>query len=414
MKRLIYFLMSLALGASTVSAQEKMKDAYYLIKDGVFQSGVKVDTSVYCPLEVTLHDGYLSLKKKNLYYQRLLLLIDPSHKPLMLKDMNLVVEYKLPETALCDSSHWMNSYNNRCVWKDAPTMAIKAYTEDDYLVSRVYIDGKFDVNSAKDFVTYNHFSYPVVNNRKIKTVVIDYMDRWEWVDTENDLTPDSVCIKNLYYAKPFDAPRVIFSSQFDGSNTWDEYQIAPSCQDKVVFSTNNEDDYAPEVKKIFLNQRSNWTGSDGSGYLSSELNHGVYVKNNAFYKRYVQKTDSMFLTPISIPKGVRNLDFECLVRVDRRIKQGAKCEKIPVYIQFDNSKQLVELFNDTIPNVYTKISSRKSVPAGAKSFKIYFLQAPTAMYVVDNLIISTKDPIVATKPKSGPVAGKPVVPKQKK
>lgn len=413
MKRLFLFLVSLTLGLSAVSAQEKVKNAYYIIKDGVFQPGVKVDSTLYCPLEVTSHDGYLSLKKKNLYYQRLRLLIDPSNKPLVLKDMDLVVEYKLPETALCDSTHWMNLYNNRCLKKCMPTMSIVAFSSENYLCSRVYIDGKFDVNTAKDFVTFRHFSYPLYE-KQVAGVDIRYMDRWEWQNSADDIVPDSLCIKNLYYVKSAAPRRAIFATQFDGTNSWDEYQNTPGYGGKVQLTSNNDDNYAPEVKLMYMDQNDNWTGSDGSGYLASELIHSLLVKNRALYRWDVKETDTMFFTPIQIPKGVRNLDFECLVRVDRRVKEGAKSEKLPIYIQYDNSKQLVELFNDTIPNIYTEKSVRKIVPAGAKSFKIFFLQAPTASYVVDNLIISTKDPIVATKPKSGPVAGKPVVPKQKK
>lgn len=408
------FLSALMVMASFLPSfsQAEMSDAFYIIKDGKLQPGVTV-ANTYCPLEMTEYDGYLSFKKKGLYYQNIRFNLPADH-PLFLDNKNLVVEYMLPETAICDTSHKENIYNNVCAYKEAATMSVQALDTTGRWCSRIYIDGKFDANSAKDFVSYNRFAF-ARNKSRIASVVLSYIDRWQWFEEDNEPMPDSLKIKNLYYAKPKTNTSVFFSSQFDGTNTWDEYQSLFYSYSGVEVVSNNEDDYIPRLKMMYMNQRYNWTGSDGSGYLPSELFHGLLVKNRALYKSdHVLDTDTLFIRPIALPKNAKSIDVEALVRVDRREREGARTEPLTAYIKFNNSKQLVKLFNDTIPNIYTLERTTVAVPAGAKSCSLIFLQAPTATYVVDNLIMSYKNTIVATKPKTGPVAGKPVVLPQKK
>lgn len=378
-------------------AQTEMTDAFYIIKDGVVQPGVSIDSTSYCPLEVTQYDGYLSIKKKGLYYQYLYFNLD-AERELQLQDKDLVVEYMLPTTALCDINHWENRYKNICAEKNAPTMTVSAIDENGRTTSRVYIDGKFDENSAKDFVTYQGYSYPKYKE-EVKIIKLSYIERWAWYESEDEPLPDSLKVKNLYYAKRKDSPHRFFASQFDGLNSWTELQAVCANYHGASVESNNEDDYLPRLKMLYMNERGNWTCSDGSGYLSSELLHGLLVKNAALCKfDGVTPTDTLFIRPITLPKGARNIDFEAIVRVDKRVKEGAKRENLPIYVKFNNQKQMTRLFNDTIPNIYTKVKASKVVPAGAKSFSLVFLQAPTATFVVDNLIISTKDPLVATKP----------------
>lgn len=416
MKRVGCLIIAWTMAIVCAFAQETSADRYYVIKDGALQNGVAVDTTKYCPLEMTQYDGYLSFKKKGLYYQHIYFKL-PEDKPLRLENQNLVVEYMLPATALCDVSHWKNLSDNICAYKSAPTMTVRAMGADGKKnISRVYIDGKFDENSAKDFVSYHHFAYSKNKEEVVTHIVLSYIDRWQWYESEEEQLPDSLKIRNLYYETPKNSPRVFFSSQFDGLNTWNE-EVASFTftYHGAEVQTNNDDYYMPMLKMLYMNQRDNWTGSDGSGYLASELFHGLLVKNPALYKvRNLSTTDTVFVRPIQLPKGARTIDVEAIVRVDKRVKEGAKTEPLPIYIKYDNAKQLVKLFNDTIPDVYTKVMAKKIVPQGAKSFSLVLLQAPTATYVLDNLIISTKDPIVTPKPKSGPVAGKPVVPQQKK
>lgn len=410
MKRFL-LLIGMSLCLTNSFSQEKMTDAFYLIKDGVLQPGVKVDTTQYEPLEMVQYEGFLCLKKNNLYNQKLSLIVDDS-KPLLLNNKNLVVEYMLPETALCDEKHKSNLANNRCALKNAPTMTISAGNKKRQIVSRIYIDGKFDENSAKDFVTYNRYAYSTCNDT-VTTVIISYLDRWQWMESKDDICPDSLKIKNLYYAKPDNGSNVIYSNHFIASNTWGETQVYAMPKFGAELTSNNVNHYFRRLKMLYMNEPDNWTCSDGSGYLSSEMLHGLLVKNAALCSwDRVKETDTMFITPIKIPTGARFVDVESVVRVDQRLTDGARTEQMPMYIKFNNSKQLVRLFNDTIPNVYTPMKARKSVPAGAKSFTLIFAQAPTATYIVDNLIVSV--PKVVSKPKSGPVAGKPVVPQQKK
>lgn len=409
MKRFL-LLIGMSLCLTNSFSQEKMTDAFYLIKDGVLQPGITVDSTQYEPLEMVKHEGYICLKKNNLYNQKLNLNVN-SPKPLVLDNKNLVVEYMLPESALCDENHKYNRANNRCAFKNAPTMSVCARGNRN-LISEIFIDGKFDANTAKDFVTYNRFSFPMCKDT-VKKVSISYIDRWEWIVDKTDKCPDSLKIKSIYYITPETSSNVIYSNQFLGTNTWGEIQHYIKFPSQSVEIKSNSIRYVIEQKMMYMDEYDNWTCSDGSGYLSSELLHGLLVKNAALDSRKkVKETDTLYITPIKLPKNTRTVDVECLIRVDKRMREGARTEQVPVFLKFDNSNQLIRLYGDTIPDVYTKMKVEKSVPVGAKTVSLVFVQAPTATYIVDNLIVSV--PKVVSKPKSGPVAGKPVVPQQKK
>lgn len=377
---------------------QKTAEPLYVIKDGKLNPNVEV---VDYPNKLLMEqgDGYLSFRKASIDHQRIFFKLKSNSYNI--KNMNLVVEYQLPETALCDSNHKTNLMFNKCAEKNAPTMTVRAFSPYGNLCSTLYIDGKFDENSAKGFVTYDGFAF-VQDSVIVNTFELDYMDRWEWKNDENDPLPGDLKVKNLYYVKSVSGKTPFFCSKFDGVNTWDETWNADKHYQTGAVLTCKNRKHPKDFKILYMNQPDNWTCSDGSGYLSSELLYGLLIKSAYNYRhKWITDKDTLSISNILLPKGTKKIKLECLLRAEV-LKADAPSEKIPMYVSFDNDKLVRRLFEDSIPDKYTSFECEVDVPAGAKSMDLIFAQAPTASYIVDNLIISSLNTLQQKPKKTAP------------
>lgn len=378
--------------------------ALYVIKDGKLETGVEV-VEMNNRLKMEQGDGYLSFKKEN-FMQKLVRFKLPPKKIYDLKNMNLVIEYQLPETALCDTGHYMNFFDNTCAHKEAPTITVCAYAPSGRLRTRVFVDGKFNPNSAKDFVKYDGFAY-IGDSTKVNLFDLCYMDRWEWRVDKTDSVPGVLKVKNLYYVKSIQGKTPFFSTQFDAFNVRSEYWNADETYQTGAVLSSNSPYNEPTLKILFMNQRDNFTGTDRSGYLASEIMHGLYIPSPANYiAKWLKKTDTLFLRKIVLPKRVSEINMECLMRVEM-VYESTQKEPIPIYYSFDDGKTMNRVFQDSIPYLYTKVENNISVPAGAKTMTLIFAQGAYSSYFVNNLMISAvKFNPVKTAPKKVAVAGK--------
>lgn len=378
--------------------------AVYVIKNGKLETGVEV-VEMKNRLKMEQGDGYLSFKKEN--FKQQLIRFKLSHKKVYdLKNMNLVIEYQLPETALCDTGHYMNFFNNTCAPKEASTITVCAYASNGYMRSRVFVDGKFNPNSAKDFVKYDGFAY-VGDSTKANLFDLCYMDKWEWRVANTDSVPGVLKVKNLYYERRIQEKTPFFSSQFDAFNVKNEYWNADETYQTGAVLSSNSLYNDPTLKILYMNQRNNFTGTDRSGYLASEIMHGLYIASATNYiAKWLKKTDTLFLRKIVLPKRVSEINVESLIRVEK-VYESTQKEPIPIYYSFDDGKTMNRVFQDSIPYQYTKVENNISVPADAKTMTLTFAQGEYSSYIVNNLIISAvKFNPVKTAPKKKAVAGK--------
>lgn len=384
--RKIFAFLVLTVMCHLGSFSQKAEEPLYIVKNGKLEQGVEVINREN-NLIMEQGEGFLSFKKSLPRNQRIYFKL-AAKKTYDIKNMNLVVEYQLPETAICDEYHKTNLMYNRCAEKMAPTMTFCAYSPHKYLCSNLHIDGKFDEKSSKNFVTYNSFAY-VQDSTVVNLFELDYMDRWEPKNGDTITKPDPLKIKNIYYVKSVKEKVPFFCSKFDGVNTWDEtWRADKYYQTGAVLSCNNRR-HPKSFKMLYMNQPDNWTCSDGSGYLASELLYGLLIRSAYNYRhKWITDKDTISINNIVLPKGARKINLECLLRAEK-LKKDTAAEPIPMYVAFDGGKTFVKVFDDTIPAIYTRFERDIEVPVGAKTMSLYFMQAPTASYVVDNLIISS-------------------------
>ncbi len=381
-------LLLVAIAGHAFGANPNMVDPYYIIKDGKVQSGITYPQGEY-NLVLTESDSCLSVSKTGMYQNSVSFSIPATNPALHLNGRYLVMEYKLEENVLCDADHMDNYYHEITVKKDDPLVEVSAYKmvinkEDGYglPLSTVRIDGKFNKNTIVDYVRSEHYSYARKNDA-IGMVTLSF------AATSADCR-STMKIKNLYYAKSDSEMQPFFSCDF----------YSPACVNSSVGRINPKSSpywsyyivYNDRRSPVFLSKMTseldfNWTGTDGSSYLISELLHGLSVRN-AKLERKMQPTDSIIIQDIALPKNAGKMQVEFLTRISYVYDSSWVKAKIPVYAKFDNAKSSVQLFNDTLPMVYEKRVAEVPVPAGAKSVSLYFLQSENSDYIVDNLILS--------------------------
>lgn len=412
MKKVGLLLLSASLAATSFAS-----DAIYLIKDGKLQNGVTyaswTDAEGIPCATLTEGDGFATLVQQGTYYDAKLT-IDQSVLNFDLMGRNLVVEYQLPSEAMLYDASMEAQANNTASKKDKPALIISASAgEDDDAkfeykdansISFVNVDGKFNPAAEKGFVTYNGCAF-AKSARPVSSVFLAY--NRELAYKEGGQAP--MKIKNLYYEYPNDV-QPFFSCAFDSDNTWIEsinmFATNPDgsmnalCgsfffqdQKGMVIKGDTKGSYAVVFKMLYENGDDNWTGSDGSGFLSSELYHGLLVMSPLdFPKKFKEQTIDLLFEDIALPATMKGgeISISALVKADPKtsaILKGDETEKIPMFVKFDNDDKEIQIFGDSIINgLYTQESATISVPAGASKFSIIFKSHPEISYVVDNLI----------------------------
>ena len=418
-KLLFAFTLLFSLGGSAFAFD------VYLIKNGKLQAGVSYeqwedDEGIPCG-KLVEGDDYATLNHEGQYYDARLV-IDQSFLMFNLKGKNLVVEYQMPSEAMMydEEKGTANLAAKTAAAKEEPSLIVSAskgvgedakieYTDKNN-ISFVNIDGKFNPNAEKGFVRYEGCAF-AKSFDNVATVFVSFLRGNAYVDGG---TPP-IKIKNLYYADPELKP--FYACAFDGKDTWTEtLHVAVASEepgamakhfDGLDFFQNNlgltitGDDkraYTADFKMLYQNGPNNWTGSDGSGFLSSELFHGLLVKSPSdFPDEFLEQDIVVSFEEIAMPVPVciwnDIINVSCLICKDCRsddLLGDPAAEYIPIFVKFDNDDTEYPLFTKSLINdQYTLESEDVVFPYGAKSVSVRFKANPTYSYIVDNLVLST-------------------------
>ena len=298
-------------------------------------------------------------------------------------------------------------------YKDKPMLIVSACPDtsdeasfdDAIYFSRVNVDGKFNPAACQDFVTYDGCCF-WETDELVGSMFLSF-------NREQGYFADYpvLKIKNLYYYEPEAEDHPFFACQFEGANTWDEnHDIAKSAD--VIYITKeyyqygnvplalNDDSgkYVSEVRMLYENGETNWTGSDGSGFLSSELYHGLLVKSTGceMYNKKIKDQKDLLVgfQNIQLPEGNSGtMKISFVQKLDSKnnpfLTDTLEKDYMPVFVMFDGGEKIQILKDSKISPMYKMENATVSIPAGAKTVAIGFGINPTYTYVVDNLILST-------------------------
>lgn len=439
MKKVFLLFAALSLGMSAFSAT-------YIIKDGKLQNGVvcgaqdwKDGKDLVTASTLTENPGgYMTINRAdNAVGCRLDL--DPSIFNLHLTGLNIVFEYELPHSAMIYSEELAGNEGVSTELKDKPTFNIVCASEvgndfkfrlfaDIYAkesaaqsvhICRLPVDGKFNPEAEKGFVKYESYTFPKSDD-KVNTIYITYMR--ELAHNMND-NIEPAKIKNLYFYAPSDF-QPFFGESFDYPNVWEEmpsvftsnietedmtdlapvFDNAPNCfqSGNHIFKVYNFDDtgynefdernvFSLKTMMLYENLDLNWTGSDGSGILSSELFHGLLVEKSA-KTNVIPKNAYIALENIELPEKYEGdqLQVACIAKaVSKFYSYPLSDNDLPIYYKFDNQEDTLKLFGDSLLQMlYTRELNNITIPSGAKSISIIFKQNPKASYFVDNLTLA--------------------------
>lgn len=439
----LYFMKKVFLLFAAMSLCMSAFSQIYIIKDGKLQNGVTCgqddwkdgkDLVAASTLKET-NDGYLTITPAGSAVGCRLEL-DPSIFNLHLQGLNLVFEYELPHSAMLYSEELAAHENVSTEKKDKPVFNILCGSEvgSDFKfkfdvagsqsvhICRHCVDGKFNPEAEKGFVKYESYSFPK-NNDKVNTVYITYMRE---LPDEVNSSIEPAKIKNLYFYAP-DNFQTFFGESFDDTDIWQEVpsymksdttDVNPKALSlsasmlEGCFQKGNHYytlyNYVPEVGKrtgkrmaftlygmmLYENGPENWTGSDGSGYLSSQLFHGMVVRNNNDEDWNVVAPDVYVgLENVELPEKIEGdqLKVSCLTKaIYKSYSDFQEGGELPIYYKFDNQTEESKLYPEsTLNEIYTLNSNAIKIPSGAKSISFFFKSSDVAAYVVDNLEVAT-------------------------
>lgn len=400
-------------------------DAYYLIKDGKFQNGV-----TFSPFEdeekgdnvIEEGNGYATIKHNGSWEKSLetrLIGMEGLH----IGKKNLVIEYMVDALDIFNDENGETG-GNTCEQKSKPTIIIECFDEENmawvdsytdasesrsHILTKIGIDAKTE-GCEKDWQTYNEFSF-ANRNTEVKTILIAY---------KREVTKSSgsiLKIKNLYFET--DAEKYpIYGCQFLGSNLWEERQqlstLARDPYDKLLYQdgiTLNWDKSIKSVEKKDAHLFISYEGGvdDGSGVPASEINTCLPILAPGMRYQTDETPYSIWFDTIPLPEEAvkeGKVRLECYakhhgqedIELVGNVNGVNEDELLPIYVSFDNSKEAVPAFKDSIINgTWTKEVGLIDVPAGAKSIFIEFRQNPQVSYLVDKFVISYKGKVgVAT------------------
>lgn len=403
-------------------------DAYYLIKDGKFQNGVK-----YTPFEnpkftdTPLEEGdqYVTITHKGSHDVAFEVRLT-GMEGLRIGTKSLVVEY---EVDAADIYSVDNINANTCEQDSKPTIIVECLDEENsawvnkiskeagddagnarriHLISRMDIDGKAP-GCESDFQTFRRFTYPT-NDNEIKTVIIAYKREVEAADNSQ------LKIKNLYFETEEDR-FPIYGCQFRGNTPWDEFQymedlfdadekISMLFQDGIKINWDKNNPENTFDTQYFLSYEGDI--SDGSNIYVSELNTSLLVLapkgTDSGENEY-----SLWFDPIKLPAAAveaGKIKIEAVVKKygkDKSYKLVGNVnginqdELLPIYVSFDEGEASPAFPDSIIYGTWTKEVGEIEVPAGAKTINVEFRQSPKVSYLVDFFLISYKGKVgVAT------------------
>lgn len=433
MKKVILLFAALSLCVSSFSAT-------YIIKDGKLQNGVKWASEDWCngtsdlkpasKLTEYADKGYVEIARSDYQYVGCRLELDPSVFNLHLYGVNIVFEYELPHSAMLYSSELKGNEGLSTELRDKPLFHVVCGkevgsefkftqgTSEKSHICQHRIDGKFNPNAEKEFVKYESYSF-AKSDDKVNTIYIAYMR-----ELADNSPVEPAKIKNLYFYAP-ESFQPFFGASFDFPDIWSE---APTVmisdtltddpndmkaataayltyfQDGKVLTQYNYDDTEVNSKTgkrnylavaqmmLYENDTANYTGSDGSGYLSPELFHGLLVGNKEFNKVPTGAYTGFENIPLPEKYEGDQLKVSCVVKAVQKYYDGLLKDNqtdLPIYYKFDNQTEETKLFGDSVLRmIYTPEVNTLTIPAGAKAISIYFKQNKFAGYLVDNLTLA--------------------------
>ena len=402
------FLLSFTLLTSVASVfAEYDSDKYWLVKDGKFvtenvtvspYTSKRVERGLDIPNQMkdTVVDGEdrVVYRQLSTNYLDVKLKIDSLNPIDLSKYYVMVLEYMIPESH--KEFTLMSEANDRnkpmfIIGMQDSMSAIEKEPDPNACPVYATIDAKF--GKANEWVTEKKYLYANPSIKTIGGMVFSYA-------REKGAITDFPYIRNFYiesmeggkpfYAENFDCPisnplykeityPTVANVTYNGG-------IVPvlSETESVPYVQNNElvwfRDYMPDSLR----------GTDGSGYMDTEILHGLQVE---------AQRDSIVFPGIQLPEGTKQFKSEMIVKKHKNDKADSYMRwddadpatvvnvmDVPIKVRF-NTSEIVDLDNNKLQMIWTKHENIINVPAGATSMDLIISSLPVG-YLVDNIMFT--------------------------
>ncbi len=422
---------------ATCCASAFAGDAFYLIKDGKLQNGVKFDpfeSEDKTNNELVEGDGYATIKHNGGFSSALdtrLTGMDGLH----VATKSLIIEYMVDEK---DIRHNVSETTPEKM--DKATIIIECLADENSgfiggeglaelkggeyvsrnLISRTFIDGK-KPGCEKEWQTFKEYTY-ALRDKEVKSVLISY--KREVVAS----TQTTLKIKNLYFETDADN-YPIYGCQFDGEVCYRDDNLK-SIDDTLHFPNGigmewdrtNKEIHNKVAKILLIWDKSSDDGDssaavvwyDGSGIPMCQMYSALPIYSPVFILannpkvgetgEYSIWTDEIALPEEAIQEG--KIKIECFVKkyaddenytLVGNVDGINQDELLPIQVKFDTGESFDAFKDSIIYGIWTKEVGEVEIPNNAKSVVIEFKQNPVVSYLVDKLLISYKGKVgVAT------------------
>lgn len=374
-------------------------NAYWVIKDGKLAEGITyipyTDLGTKVPseiAEVTLPTGENAVEYRQLSqdYLDVKVQFDPANKLDLNKNYIMVLEYMIPsahaEDKLIEGNKPLFIFGFA---KDTADMKDNNAPHSDVAV---YIDAKW--GQADTWVTTTKYIFSNPEFVTMDGMILSYAREY----IKGDLT-EFPYIKNLAIVSYEEGVKPFYAEDFDGYGVGEFYQEKNAALTKKVKFYNGgikpvitekdidffDDEGLPNLVFFRDFQPDSVRGTDGSGYLDDEIQHGIQIESFR---------DPVVFPGIAIPEGCTKIYSSLLAKKHKNEKKiWPDCDysevanmDMPIQLKF-NTGEVADLANDTIKLQWTKFTGEIDVPAGATSVDLIFNPMPMG-YLADEVILS--------------------------
>lgn len=401
MKKGLSLLLSLMVSASAFAGADLDK-AFWIIKDGRLATGI--ERHPYDDLEgkttSELVDAVSPEGENVMEYQQLsvgLNMLDAMLKfdtPLNLNENYvLVMDYKVP--AAHADANLIEGNKPLFIFGFAQTIADMKVKNAPHSDVAMFIDGKW--NNTGEWVHTERYIFSNPDFNSIAGMIFSYAREY----VEGDLK-EFPYIKNLAIAPYQEGVKPFYAEDYDGYGIDEFYFEKNSALVKKVKFYNGgikpvvpiddqyklEDEGMPSLTYFRDFQPDSLRGTDGSGYMDTEILHALQVEPLRDYP--------VTYPGIQIPKGCNKIFASFLAKkhkndggmwIDSASFEEVEGKDLPIRIKFDTGEE-VDLANDALTAKWTKFQSEIEVPAGATSCDLLFYALPMG-YLVDEMTLSS-------------------------
>lgn len=402
-------LFASALASVSAFAELDLTDAYWVIKDGKMTNNISYipydpeDLGKKVPdvLVDTTIDGedVVAIKHLSMHFLDPRFQFDPENRLDLSTNYMLTFEYKIPNSHA--DTNLINE-GNKPLFIFGYSQTEKSIKNKNCTKSEAYsmIDAKWGVTG--EWVKVNKYIFANPSVTTLEGMIISYAREYLAGDMK-----EFPCIKNLGFVKMKEG-KPFYAENFDGYGLGEFYYETLDISEPYPDGSNDEDavviynggikptfteDYRKAHKRGVLItafrdfQKDINRDSDGSGYMDDEILHALQIEANR---------DSITIPGIKIPENTDVIYSSMIIKKHKNEKKLWKDsvyadvanEDVPILVKF-NTGELVDLTQDSITKIWTKMEGSVAVPAGATSFDLIFKGAKVG-YLVDNIFLSSQ------------------------